>query len=43
MDKEQSDYYSGEDYKELLAEQWWQEQEARLEYEWLLNLVEVNQ
>jgi hypothetical protein len=42
MDKEQADYYSGDDYKEILAKKWWQEQEIRLEYECLMQLVEVN-
>jgi hypothetical protein len=43
MDTEKVDHCSGEEYKEVLAEVWWQEQEAKVEYEWLMHLVEVSQ
>ena len=43
MDTERKDNCSNEEYKEALAEQWWTDQEARVEYEWLMNLVEVSQ
>lgn len=43
MDTEQIDHCSNEEYKEELAEQWWTDQEARVEYEWLMHLVEVSQ
>ena len=43
MDTERVEHCSDEEYKEALAEQWWTEQEARVEYEWLMHLVEVSQ
>jgi hypothetical protein len=43
MDKERVDNCSDEEYKEVLAEEWWQDQEARVEYEWLMHLSEVSQ
>jgi hypothetical protein len=43
MEKEREDHYSDEEYKEVLAEEWWQDQEARVEYEWLMHLSEVSQ
>lgn len=43
MDIERVDDCTNEEYKEALAEQWWIDQEARVEYEWLMHLVEVSQ
>jgi hypothetical protein len=43
MDKERVDHCSDEEYKEVLAEEWWRDQEAKVEYEWLMHLVELNQ
>ena len=38
MDKERADRYSDEEYKEVLVEEWWRDQAARVEYEWLMHL-----
>lgn len=43
MDKEVVDCYSDEEYKKVLAEEWWRDQEARMEYEWVTHLAEVSQ
>jgi hypothetical protein len=43
MDQEQVDHCSDEEYKEVLAEEWWRDQAAKVEYEWLMHLSEVSQ